>query len=52
VVSGDYTGEHWLASFAVYLLTARPVDLAGPVCTHSVGAARDRIAAERRAVDA
>jgi hypothetical protein len=26
VASGDYTGEHWLASFAVYLLTARPVD--------------------------
>jgi hypothetical protein len=26
VASGDYAGEHWLASFAVYLLTARPVD--------------------------
>jgi hypothetical protein len=24
VASGDYAGEHWLASFAVYLLTARP----------------------------
>jgi hypothetical protein len=23
VASGDYAGEHWLASFAVYLLTAR-----------------------------
>jgi hypothetical protein len=22
VASGDYAGEHWLASFAVYLLTA------------------------------
>jgi hypothetical protein len=22
VASGDYVGEHWLASFAVYLLTA------------------------------
>ena len=26
VASGDYAGEHWLASFAVYLLTARPID--------------------------
>jgi hypothetical protein len=26
VASGDYAGEHWLASFAVYLLTARPTD--------------------------
>jgi hypothetical protein len=26
VASGDYAGEHWLASFAVYLLTAKPVD--------------------------
>jgi hypothetical protein len=26
VASGDYAGEHWLASFAVYLLTAGPVD--------------------------
>ena len=26
VASGDYAGEHWLASFAVYLLTAPPVD--------------------------
>jgi hypothetical protein len=24
VASGDYVGEHWLASFAVYLLTAAP----------------------------
>jgi hypothetical protein len=24
VASGDYAGEHWLASFAVYLLTERP----------------------------
>jgi hypothetical protein len=24
VASGDYVGEHWLASFAVYLLTAFP----------------------------
>ena len=24
VASGDYAGEHWLASFAVYLLTAPP----------------------------
>jgi Protein of unknown function (DUF2891) len=24
VASGDYAGEHWLASFAVYLLTDRP----------------------------
>ena len=24
VASGEYAGEHWLASFAVYLLTARP----------------------------
>jgi hypothetical protein len=23
VSSGDYAGEHWLASFAVYLLTGR-----------------------------
>jgi hypothetical protein len=23
VMSGDYAGEHWLASFAVYLLTER-----------------------------
>jgi hypothetical protein len=26
VASGDYAGEHWLASFAVYLLTATPAD--------------------------
>jgi hypothetical protein len=26
VASGDYAGEHWLASFAVYLLTSKPVD--------------------------
>jgi hypothetical protein len=26
VASGDYAGEHWLASFAVYLLASRPVD--------------------------
>ena len=26
VASGDYAGEHWLASFAVYLLTAPPAD--------------------------
>jgi hypothetical protein len=26
VASGDYAGEHWLASFAVYLLSNRPVD--------------------------
>jgi hypothetical protein len=26
VASGDYAGEHWLASFAVYLLTDRPTD--------------------------
>ena len=26
VASGDYAGEHWLASFAVYLLTAGPVE--------------------------
>lgn len=26
VTSGDYAGEHWLASFAVYLLTERPVE--------------------------
>src|SRR3954464_11879766 len=26
VASGDYAGEHWLASFAVYLLTSRPAD--------------------------
>ena len=25
IASGDYLGEHWLASFAVYLLTAPPV---------------------------
>ena len=24
VASGDYAGEHWLASFAVYLLTVAP----------------------------
>jgi hypothetical protein len=23
IASGDYAGEHWLASFAVYLLTTR-----------------------------
>jgi hypothetical protein len=23
VASGDYVGEHWLASFAVYLLTSQ-----------------------------
>jgi hypothetical protein len=26
VASGDYAGEHWLASFAVYLLTNRPAE--------------------------
>ena len=26
VASGDYAGEHWLASFAVYLLSTRPAD--------------------------
>jgi len=26
VASGDYAGEHWLASFAVYLLSVRPSD--------------------------
>jgi hypothetical protein len=26
VASGDYAGEHWLASFAVYLLTERPAE--------------------------
>jgi hypothetical protein len=26
IASGDYAGEHWLASFAVYLLTERPAD--------------------------
>jgi hypothetical protein len=26
VASGDYVGEHWLASFAVYLLTMKPAD--------------------------
>jgi hypothetical protein len=26
VASGDYAGEHWLASFAVYLITMKPVD--------------------------
>jgi hypothetical protein len=26
VASGDYAGEHWLASFAVYLLTTRSAD--------------------------
>ena len=26
VASGDYAGEHWLASFAVYLLTAAPTE--------------------------
>jgi len=26
VASGDYAGEHWLASFAVYLLSTQPVD--------------------------
>jgi hypothetical protein len=26
VASGDYAGEHWLASFAVYLLTTRTAD--------------------------
>ena len=26
VASGDYAGEHWLASFAVYLLTEGPAD--------------------------
>ena len=26
VASGDYAGEHWLASFAVYLLTSRPAE--------------------------
>ena len=26
MASGDYAGEHWLASFAVYLLTTRPAD--------------------------
>jgi hypothetical protein len=26
VASGDYAGEHWLASFAVYLLSTPPPD--------------------------
>jgi lysophospholipase L1-like esterase len=26
VASGDYAGEHWLASFAVYLLTSSPAE--------------------------
>jgi hypothetical protein len=26
VASGNYAGEHWLASFAVYLLSAEPID--------------------------
>jgi hypothetical protein len=26
VASGDYAGEHWLATFAVYLLTTAPPD--------------------------
>ena len=26
VSSGDYAGEHWLASFAVYLLSTTPVE--------------------------
>ncbi len=26
VASGDYAGEHWLASFAVYLLTKTPAE--------------------------
>jgi hypothetical protein len=26
VASGDYAGEHWLASYAVYLLSAIPAD--------------------------
>jgi hypothetical protein len=26
VASGDYAGEHWLASFAVYLLSAPAPD--------------------------
>jgi hypothetical protein len=26
VASGDYAGEHWLASFAVYLMTASPAN--------------------------
>ena len=26
VASGDYAGEHWLATFAVYLLSSPPVD--------------------------
>ena len=26
VASGDYAGEHWLASFAVYLMTRSPAD--------------------------
>ena len=26
VASGDYAGEHWLASFAVYLLTTAPAE--------------------------
>ena len=26
VASGDYAGEHWLASFAVYLLSTPAVD--------------------------
>ena len=26
VASGDYAGEHWLASFAVYLLSTQPGD--------------------------
>jgi hypothetical protein len=30
VASGDYAGEHWLASFAVYLLTEPPADRPNP----------------------
>jgi len=26
VASGDYAGEHWLASFAVHMLTTKPAD--------------------------
>jgi len=29
VCSGDYAGEHWLASFATYLLTSTPTDPLG-----------------------
>ena len=34
VTSGHYEGEHWLASFAVFLLTERPGDGPAPVPGH------------------